>query len=189
MTKVDPSLRPTLWRTCRVLANRLRIRILLLLLRRPDRSVAEVAASLGIGRPAASQYLRALNARGLLRADRAGRSVRYRLGADPAVAPARVLLDAVRHALERGRQPERTLFRLATAFTHLRRIHIYRALAAGPLDAGELAGVTGVSRQALQRHLAKLRNRGFVERAADGWRRRPLHGRLPRTLSRLADAG
>ena len=46
MTNAHP-LQPTLWRTCRVIANRTRLQILALLLRQPGQTVSAVAAHLG----------------------------------------------------------------------------------------------------------------------------------------------
>ncbi len=69
------SLRPTLWRTCRVLANRTRLKIYALLLRQPGQTVSAIAEQLKLPLPAASHYLRALEARGLLAVRRKGRNV------------------------------------------------------------------------------------------------------------------
>ena len=60
------SLQPTLWRTCRVLANRTRLRMFHLLLHQPGQTVSAIAERLGLTVPVASQNLRALEARGLL---------------------------------------------------------------------------------------------------------------------------
>lgn len=57
----------------------------------------------------------------------------------------------------------RAVFRLVTAFTHPRRVEIFRALRAGPASPGQLQFVTRISSRALLRHLAKLKARGFVK--------------------------
>ena len=62
---MSPSSQPTLWRTCRVLANRKRLQTLALLIRQPNQTVSAVAERMSLSMPAASQYLRALEARGL----------------------------------------------------------------------------------------------------------------------------
>ena len=62
----SPSIQPTLWRTCRVVANRKRLQTLALLIRKPNQTVSAVAERMRLSVPAASQYLRALEARGLL---------------------------------------------------------------------------------------------------------------------------
>src|SRR5437870_8771631 len=75
---MSPSSQPTLWRTWRVLANRKRLQTLALLIRQPNQTVSAVAERIGLSTPAASQYLRALEARGLLTCRRVGRRVEYR---------------------------------------------------------------------------------------------------------------
>jgi len=70
--------RPTLWRTCRVLANRTRLRIFRRLAQQPGQTVSDVARRLRLSLPVTSQYLRALEARGLLSARRVGLRVTYR---------------------------------------------------------------------------------------------------------------
>ena len=59
-----PFLQPTRWRTCRVLANRPRQQIFGLLVQQFPQTVSAVAARLHLPLPVASQYLRALEARG-----------------------------------------------------------------------------------------------------------------------------
>src|SRR5687768_8986760 len=68
---------PPLWRTCRVLANRVRLKILGALSQRPGMRVGDVARAMRLSRPAASQYLRALEACGFVEARRVRRSVVY----------------------------------------------------------------------------------------------------------------
>ncbi len=58
----DPPLQPTLWRTCRVLANRRRLQILRLLAGGRELTVTTVARQLEIATPVASQSPRALRA-------------------------------------------------------------------------------------------------------------------------------
>src|SRR5438045_7226677 len=75
---MPPSHQPTLWRTCRVLANRKRLQILALLIRQPNQTVSTVAHQMRLSLSGASQYLRALEARGLLTCRRVGFRVAYR---------------------------------------------------------------------------------------------------------------
>src|SRR2546421_4014919 len=75
---MPPSHQPTLWRTCRVLANRKRLQMLALLIRQPNQTVSTVAHQMRLSLPAASQYLRALEGRGLLTCRRVGLQVGYR---------------------------------------------------------------------------------------------------------------
>ena len=131
-------------------------------MKQPGQTVTEVALRIGIATTLASRHLRDLNARGLLKASRENRWVRYRPCADPTVPQAPRLVQALRETFARQPKPIDFIFRMATAFTHPRRVQIVRALAAGPLDCGDLRSVTSISLPAIMRHLRKLRDRGFV---------------------------
>ena len=179
-------LSPTLWRTCRALANRVRLRMLRVLFRDGELPVSAAASAAGASRIVATQYLRALSARGLLATRREGRWVFYRPCADASVHGAAELLQAIEKTFARRRKPVEAIFRQATAFTHPRRVRIARALANGPMTRGALARTTGISRIALQRHLAKLAARGFVKMTAGMCRLAPPRGPLAATLLRLA---
>src|SRR5947208_17162889 len=72
-------LRPTLLRTCRVLANHTRLRVFRFLLQQPEQTVSEVASHLNLPQSVASQYLRTLESRSLLKARRVGRWVKYQI--------------------------------------------------------------------------------------------------------------
>lgn len=154
-------LSPTLWRTCRVLANGTRLRILKTVLDRGPTCVKTIAAESRVSAVSATQHLRALQARGLLAASRQGRWVYYAAQADPAVEHAAPLLAAMRQALARGlAAPE--LVAALTAYTHPRRIAIVQCLGAGPVGVADLAGRIGASRMACYRHIAKLERRRIV---------------------------
>ena len=178
--------RPTLWRTCRVLANRTRLTILRSVMRRPGRCVADVSKDLRIPESLASQYLRALSARGLLEAHRVSRWVRYHPNPDETVPEARRVLEALECTFSAEKKPIDMIFRLATAFTHPRRQEIFRALHSRPMALAELKAKTGISKDALRRHLDKLVARGFVIEDAGGYRRSVPGGALAETLSKLA---
>ncbi len=158
---VPLSLHPTLFRTCRVLANRKRLEILALLIQQPNQTVSVVATHLRLSLPAASQYLRALEARGLLTCRRVGSQVQYRAGIRQGAAGE--LVQAVRLAVRHRGQPGETLFKLATAFTHPRRVEIFRALRNGADSFVKLQAATHISARALSRHLSKLEARGFLK--------------------------
>ena len=154
-------LQPTLWRTCRVLANRTRLRIFQELLKEPGQSVTSLAGRLKLPLPVASLYLRALEARGFLTVHRAKGRVYYRPAGETA-GVTRELVNTVRQIFKSEQLPVETAFKLATAFTHPRRIEIFRALNSRPSTFGELQATVRISRRALSRHLAKLVARGFV---------------------------
>src|ERR1051326_373435 len=119
-------LKPTLWRTCRVLANRPRLRIFQLLLRRPGQSVSAVAEHLDLTLSAASQYLRSLEARGLLTARRVGRRGEFRVAPAAGGNAVSTLVTALRFTFKNDLEPVEAVFRLTTAFTHPRRIEVFR---------------------------------------------------------------
>ncbi len=113
---------PTLWRTCRVLANRKRLQILALLVRQPNQTVSSVAGQIKLSLPAASQYLRALEARGFLICRRVGLQVEYRTSAVTTKDAAGEILTGLRLVFRRRARPVEALFKLATAFAHPRRV-------------------------------------------------------------------
>ena len=152
------NLHPTLWRTCRVLANRTRLKMLDLMIRKQPLTVSAVAEELDLPVPVASQYLRALEARGFLASRRVGRRVDYRPNPD-ATAP---LVASLRTAFQRYSMPLETTFKIATAFTHPRRVEIYRSLAAMSRNREQLQAYARISGRALNRHLVKLESRGFI---------------------------
>lgn len=155
-------LAPTLWRTCRVLANRVRLRILGKLFEHPGQTVSAIGARLRLSRPVASRYLRELNARGLIAAQRSGKWVFYRPNADQSVRGAAALLRALKKTFDAEQQPIETIFRQVTAFTHPRRLMIMQALRFHSHTFSSLRTETGLPERALSRHLRKLKNRGYV---------------------------
>lgn len=180
------ALSPTLWRTCRVLANGLRLRILQELIREPDQTVASVAANLKIPPPLTSRYLRALNARGLLEARRSHKWVRYRPSPNKSVSASFPLLKAIKQTFASEKQPIETIYRQVTAFTHPRRVQIVHALRGGQLTKASLRISTGISQPALRRHLKKLLDRGFVEVGQRTCRCAKCTTPLPKTLLKFA---
>ena len=117
--------------------------------------------------PVASIFLRALNARGLLRASRSGRCVHYRVSPDRSVHGAVALIAALADTFANERRPVQVAFHLLTGFTHPRRLTIVQALWHRRLSRPLLRAATGISTDALNRHLAKLLSRGLVS-FADG---------------------
>ena len=187
MKRSSPPLRqPTLWRTCRVLANRKRLQILALLARNPAQSVSSVAERMKLSRPTASQYLRALEARGVLTCRRVRSRVEYRLAEARSGSSADQIVAAVRPGFGRGGGRLERLFKLATAFTHPRRVEVFRAISEGADSFGRIQAATGISALALQRHLAKLEARGFIADRNEAYAARPQADPFARVLARLA---
>jgi DNA-binding transcriptional ArsR family regulator len=156
------------------------------LLRKPDQSVSAIASKMRLSRPSATNHLRILAARGLLRARRSGSWVRYRVEPDRTIPEAGRLIRALEEALRTRGQAIEHIYRLATAFTHPRRQAIYEALLAGDCAAAVLEQRTGVQVRALHRHLAKLTARGFVVAAAGVFRATAPPGSVAAVLADLA---
>ena len=153
-------LQPTVWRTCRVLANITRLKMLAVVAQQPDMTVSAIATRVKLPLPVTSMYLRALEARGLLMSDRDGRWVTYRVSeANGAVTP---LAFALRSLARRNEKFADATFRLVTAFTHPRRVDVFRSLSNQPQALAKLKLASGIPERALLRHLQKLRTRGFV---------------------------
>jgi DNA-binding transcriptional ArsR family regulator len=185
MVMTEPPLRPSLWRTCRVLANRTRLQIFGLLAQQSPLTVSAVALHLNVPLPVASQCLRALEARGLLAARRVGRRVQYRVSA-PVAEQARELVKGLKSAFKLEAAPVDCLFRMATTFTHPRRIEIFRRLKQRASTFVQLHTATRISMPALSRHLGKLQARGFVK-CCDGVYAAAVPAEaLGRALARLA---
>src|SRR5437868_11781588 len=182
----SPSSQPTLWRTCRVLANRKRLQTLALLIREPNQTVSAVAEHMSLSMPAASQYLRALEARGLLTCQRVGRRVAYRPSTVTSEGAAEEIIEALRLVFRRRPQPIEAIFKLATGFTHPRRVEVFRALTNGAVSFAKLQSATKIPARALSRHLAKLETRGFVKNEMDLYTATMHRHPFGRVLARLA---
>jgi DNA-binding transcriptional ArsR family regulator len=154
-------LHPTLWRTCRIIANETRLVLLWHLFNEGELTVTQLMERAGIAEPIASNQLRALSARGLISCRRRKTHVLYRAEANDAVRHAPLLLSALDECHQQA-MPFKHVIWQATAFTHERRIEIVRTLNAGPLTLGALGFATGISCPALSRHLKKLQARGFI---------------------------
>lgn len=159
-------LHPTLWRTCRVLSNENRLKLLWRLMQEGESSMGQLAKSVGMGEPSASMHLRALNSRGLIKAERRKLYVFYSVEANTEVEHASDLLEALRICHANGASYSQVV-RNTTAFTHPRRISIVRVLSAGGMSTADLSMKTQISPQSLSRHLKKLVLREFVEKKGD----------------------
>ncbi len=181
---------PTIWRTCRVLANAKRLLCLKAVLEQPGRTVGDIAACVRISENQASEHLRALQARGLIQASRESRWVHYFPLPDPLVASARPLLAAMTRVLLVEGKTEKEIICTLTAFTHPRRLAILRYLQkTNRASADNLTASTQVSLPALSRHLGKLAARRLISYDDHYWTLSQCSGRLNKTLLALLDAG
>jgi DNA-binding MarR family transcriptional regulator len=181
-------LHPTLWRTCRVLANRTRLQIFCFLIDHPHQTVSTIARRLNLALPITSKSLRSLESRTLLVAHRSGSFVRYSVVADNRATQHGGLATVLRKTLVADNRAEKvdTIFSLVTAFTHPRRIEIFRALQSRPQRLEQLQTATGISLWALSRHLKKLEDRGFIRHQRGRYRVAEPTNDLPLQLMRLA---
>lgn len=177
-----PNLHPTLWRTCRILANQRRLACLRTVLSLPGCTVGTVAEKADLPTDQASLCLRALQARGLIQAKRHSRWVHYTPAPDLSVPVAAPILSALRRALLADKLTDTTITLTLTAFTHPRRLVILKRLTStAQLTAARLTRETHISPPALWRHLSKLKRRGLVIQTPDGWQ-------LAQALTPLAKA-
>lgn len=180
---------PTLWRTCRVLANAKRISCLRAVLEQPGCTVGAIAVRVRICENQVSEHLRALQARGLIQANRRSRWVYYDPHPDSLVPSARPLLTAMRRVFLTGAKDVDIIHTL-TAFTHPRRLEILHYLQKkGPASPDVIGALTKISQPALWRHLRKLALRRLVSCNDCLWRLNRCTGRLEKTLLSLLSSG
>lgn len=178
-------LRRELWRTSRVIASEMRLQLLWVLFEHREITVSRLALEVGMSPPNASLQMKMLREYGLVCCRREKMEVFYRAEANEAVEYAPELMEALRDCYERSISAQ-TLIRHATAFTHGRRIEIFKALHGRSLNALALQDVTGMSPSALWRHLDKLVQRGYVKETQRMYRIARASNPLGRTLLRLA---
>jgi len=179
-------LRPTLWRTCRVIACETRLELLWALFDEEKRCVADLARYVGMGEAQASVQLRVLNARGLIKSRRVKTRVFYSPEANASVDYASELLEGLRQAFEHH-MTFKSVIRQATAFTHHRRIELVHVLSGQKMDWETLVQATSMPTSSLFLHLEKLIARGFVVKVGNQYKCvRPSNqlGRLLLTIAR-----
>ena len=154
-------LRPTLWRTCRVIASETRLRLLWHIFEGEGLSVGEMGRGSGISEENASIQLRALNARGLITPHQKKNRIVYYAEANHEVEHAEELLRVLCVCCENKISFEK-IIRWTTAFTHVRRIELVHLLEESNRTFVELLHVSGMSRASLFLHLNKLEARHFV---------------------------
>ena len=158
-------LHPTLWRTCRILSGKTRLELLRQVVEQHSQTVSELADHLKISMPRASQELRRLQSRGLIQARRSGMTVQYHPTPDPLVSTAAPLVHAMKDTFRLFPAPEdEVAIRIAIGFSHIRRLVLLRLLQIGPMDIQTLENLSGMSRDALNRHLRILQTANLVRR-------------------------
>ena len=157
-------LSPTLWRTCRILSGTTRLSLFRRIIQVPGQCVSGLAKAEKISRPRASQELRRLQSRGLVRVGRQGRYVRYYPESDPLVSSAQPLLQAMR-ATFRQIPPEMSdhIAKTAMGLSHDKRMAVVRVLRDGPRDIHGLAAMLCMPIETVRHHLSFLEDGGWVE--------------------------
>jgi DNA-binding transcriptional ArsR family regulator len=178
-------LRPTVWRTCRVIASETRLRLLWHLFEKKGLCISDLAAKVGISDQNASIQLRAINARGLIRPRRIKLKVFYHPEANPDVEHAEALLSALRLAHE-SQMSFKVIIRQATAFTHDRRILILRSLTEKRGSVADLEARLKIPAPSLNHHLLKLEDRSFVKNINGVYRTNRPGNPLGRALMKIA---
>ena len=158
-------LSPTLWRTCRILSGPTRLALLRRVIGTTHQTISDLAEHLELSMPRASQELRRLQSRGLIQASRSGMTVIYHPTPDPLVSTAAPLLQAMKETFLRFPDSENdSTVRIAVGFSHTRRLLILRLLQIGPMNTQTLENLSGMSRDALNRHLKILLTAHLVSR-------------------------
>ena len=178
-------LNPTLWRTCRALSGRTRLGLLRRVLAQPDCNVSRHAEQLAIGISDASQELRRLQSRGLLKRSCQGASVVYLPFPDPQVPSAEPLLKALQVAWNGNRGGNEEIALLAKGLASERRVSIVRTLLQGPRIAAELSDLVRIGPDNLKKHLRILRETGWVAKAGKAFVLRPATHPVQSALLKL----
>lgn len=182
---MDNNYHPTLWRTCRVLANENRLKCLREVIQNPGSCVEDIAVAVSCPANFTSMQLRALQARGLMTAYRQSRWVRYTPKADPHVPSATPILNVFIEIFQTDHDLTEIIKEL-TAYTHPRRLQIIKTLHQHKsLDSVSLAAMCSISLPAVVRHIRKLNKRYLIDCADDKITLLPGPTPLHRTLQKL----
>jgi DNA-binding transcriptional ArsR family regulator len=171
-----------IWKTCRILANETRLKILCRLLHGAELCVSDIADTEKISRVVASQNLRLLYETGFLKPNRKSKWVFYRAEVPDPGTLAEKLYFPLKKELFRGPSNLTVLLKTTTALTHPRRVDLIQKLLRGPASFEELIPACDISGMALHRHLEKLVRRNFIVLKNDRYRivhtTAGLHGAL-----------
>lgn len=179
-------LSPSLWRTCKMLAGLKRIELLRQIYETPGRNVRTLGTAVGIKRSDASQELRRIQSRGLLRSRRQGVPLVYRMETDPLVPSAAPLLKALQSTFSnRPAKQDPYICAMARGLASERRIAIAQMLLSAPQSPVALRIHLNCSAPALAKNVRTLILSGFVRRKNGMLHfRTPLHP-VAQTLARM----
>jgi DNA-binding transcriptional ArsR family regulator len=175
---------PTLWRTCRIIANESRLKLLREIFELPRKDVSTLAASVGLTLGSTSNQLTLLCNEGFITPHRRGQQVLY----DGVIPYAPLHIKKLQAALKKellSESPLHTIYREATGLSHQRRVELIRRLSKSPRSMEQLLTETVMSYSALSRHLKKLIARGYVSSSAKQYRLETPSGTLAKTLIQI----
>ena len=176
-------LKPTLWRTYRVLANEDRLRLFKAVLENSGSlSVRDYAKMLNLADDVASVYLRQMNARGLLGVERSYIKVFYNLNQDRSLPKSIELQEAMQEYLS-GKLTagwEDELVRIFKAFTHFNRLAMIIRLSEGPATLHDLNRAAGIVVKSSYHHLRFLCGAGLIDINRE-WHRPDIYSLKPPT--------
>jgi DNA-binding transcriptional ArsR family regulator len=166
-------LKPTLWRTARVLANADRLNLMRLVANaKGAKGVSELALEANLPIPIASIYLRALNARGLISVIRSGSFVYYGTGSDRSLPVAVAIQGAFRRLFAKKELPDDwqdILLPILNAYSNQRRKSMVRILSEhSGISFLEFHKRSGLCETSFLRHLRILANAGIVSLDSNG---------------------
>ena len=171
---MEATLKPTLWRTARALANGDRLNLMRLVsTAKGAKGVSELAAEAGLPIPTASVYLRVLNARGLISVVRAGPHVYYGTGSDRSLPTAVQIQKSFARLFALSQLPKDwkdRLIPILRAYSNPRREALVRILRTiQPIGYSGLYQASGLCETSFLRHLGILTAAGIVVRNKNGF--------------------
>ena len=175
---------PTLWRTCRIIANESRLQLLREIFKVPRQDVSTLAASIGLTLGSTSNQLTLLCNEGFITPHRRGQRVLYDDVIPYAPFHIKQLQTALKKELLSG-SPSHAIYREATGLSHQRRIELVKRLSKAPRSMEQLIDETVMSYSALSRHLKKLIARGYVSYSSKQYRLETPPGKLAKTLIKI----
>lgn len=179
---IEKQLNPTVWRTCRVLSGLTRLQLFRQIVQCPGQNVSQLAERARIGISDASQELRRLQSRGLLRRTSQRMSVIYLPIADPQVSSAAPLLKALQGALAGEPAHLEEIANMAKGLGSERRVAIVRALRQGPQREDQLALRIGCTAGILKKNLIRLKAGGWIQKEGRQIVLRPISHPVRRAL-------
>ena len=174
-------LRPTVWRTARVLKNERRLRLLKeVLTGNGEKSVSELARDVKLAVSTTSIYLRALNARGLISVINDAGYVFYGNRKDRSLPEAQKIQSAFGRFFKNktlSRDWAKKLSVLMTAYANSRRLNIIKFLSSRQAATiSEIAKKIGVPVMSVSRHMRLFCKAGLAFETDDGYSlRKPVN--------------